>query len=179
MMLKCWCTFAPLATFSSVHVEYERMLCLDQQVFVISDLWPSFIHHLRGPGPFSTSRWTNNPSPTSHHQWGTLWWRAVPRCPCSFSSAVRFSRVCQRHSHEPWGTAQGGRKVAPDASKHLKWLFSDWIFSASTEKHAQLPGGLWGDGGRPHQSYTHSWWWGVTPNPRLPRLTANPLLQSV
>lgn len=113
--------FAPLVTFSSLHVEYERILFSGQQAFLISDLWPSFIRPLRGPGPFSTFRWTDNPSPTSHHQWGTLWWRVVSRCPCSLAGPVCFSRVRQRHSHEPRGAAQGGRKLAPDASEHLKF----------------------------------------------------------
>lgn len=49
----------------------------------------------------------------------------------------------------------------------------------SPEKYAQLPGGLWGNGRRPSQSYGNSWWWGVSPNPCLPHLAANPLLQPV
>lgn len=47
------------------------------------------------------------------------------------------------------------------------------------ETHAQLPWGLWRNGWWAHQPYTHSWWWGVSPNPCLPHLAANPLLQPV
>ncbi|MEQ2194411.1 hypothetical protein XENOCAPTIV_028972, partial [Xenoophorus captivus] len=44
-------------------------------------------------------------------------------------------------------------------------------------KHAQLPGGLRGDGWRPYQSYTHSWWsvssWSCQDSPVSPGLEAS------
>lgn len=77
----------------------------------------------------------------------------------------------------------GGRPKEVENMRRDQRIFKVFVFwpafSTSAEKHAQLPGGLWGNGGRPCQSYSHIWWWGVNPNPRLPRLTTNPLLQPV
>ncbi len=112
-----------------------------------------------------------------------------PRMLGPLPHSLHLSRAGQYDCNEPWGAAQGGKshghtRITPALILEINvdvyvFIHLDMCQPVllSPETHAQLQGGVWGNGWGSCQPPSDCWWWGPTPNPCLPCFATNPLLQ--